>query len=108
MDKKIPLSWGITVQSLISVSQKLESLTKSRRYLRAQVTRIFNQVQQVHDSMTPSKIASHTEKLESLKIELNDVNKAIHSLLSDDVDLDAVLEEEERYHDHIIDTLPIL
>ena len=36
------------------------------------------------------------------------MNKDIHSLLSDDVDLDAVLEEEERYHDHIIDTLAIL
>ena len=48
-----------------SVSQKLESLIKSRRYLSAQVTRIFNQVQQGHDSMTPLKIASHTEKLES-------------------------------------------
>ena len=87
---------------------KYESFCKSRRYLRTQVTRIFNQVQQVYDSMSAAKISSNIEKLETLKIELNDVNKNIHSVLPDDADLDPIIVEEELYHDRIIEALAIL
>ena len=87
---------------------KYESFCKSRRYLRTQVTRIYNKVQQVYDSMSAAKIASYIEKLETLKVELNDVNKNIHSVLSDDADLDPIIVEEELYHDRIIEALAIL
>ena len=86
-----------------------KSQCKARHYIRAKVTRVHGLVTSAQlDTLSPHKLDEYKDKLCSLKLELNDLNRSIHGVLPDDVDEDALIIEEELYEDRISEALSLL
>ena len=85
-------------------------LCKDRKYIRARVTRIYNQVttQFEFESLTARKKADLTEKLHELKTKLTKVNDSIHSILPSTVDEAELILEEEEYEEKLSSSLSAL
>ena len=88
--------------------KELASIVKDRRYVRARITRIYNQVTNQFDSLSEAKKTDYIDKLNDLKIKIGDLNEQFHSFADVDGDDDSILEEEEEYDDKIINSLGLL
>ena len=93
-----------------SVGKQHESLVKTRKYLRAQVTRIYNIVSNAlnFESLNSPKKLEYTQKLISLREKLDETDQNIYALMSEEADIDAILSDQEIYSDRITESLSIL
>ena len=92
------------------VNVEYAKLCKDRQYIRARITRIFNQVntQYEFESLTSRKKTDLIDKLNELKVKLNNVNDSIHSILPSTVDETELVTEEEEYEEKRSSSLSVL
>lgn len=90
------------------MSETVDSMKKTRKYLRSKVTRCYNTVNAQDFIPNTAIITDYKQRFMSLRADLNDLNKSIHGLLSDDEDMDTLLTEEDSYEDKIASSLHLL
>ena len=78
----------------MAASEDYNTLVKSRRYIRAQISRIWGDVQNNVVVLPIGKIQDYKERLLSLKIEIEGINRTVQAKLPDEEDMEQVLTED--------------
>ena len=98
----------MSVQDSDEEQSSMEVLKKARQYKRAKVTRIYNKLNTDIENLDVPRLIDYKEKLTKMKTDFEQLNVEINSELQSDIDLDQLLEEEEKYDNMISDCFLIL
>ena len=88
--------------------EQLQTLIKSRGYLRTRITKVINDVNDRLNDLTENDGLRFTDKLNTLKCDLNEQNqKVFKSMLAieDETTVDSEVENANSYDDQILDCL---
>ena len=92
-----------------SLDLQYETLCKSRRYVRAKITRLCNTIHaNLATAMNEGMNNQYSTRLCDLKPEIGNVNRDIHTVMPDDKNFDNVMDEEFTYDEKISEALAAL